>query len=147
MLEIGNGKMTDDEYRTQMSLWCILAAPLFAGNDLTKMSRTTLETLTNPEAIAIDQDSAGKQGRRIWQEGPAQAWLKPLADGSKAIAIFNTQTRPKIVTVSLSELGLPETIEARDLWQHKSPGTINQRLTVSIPRHGTVLLKVTSANH
>ena len=74
MLEIGNGGMTDDEYRTHMTLWCILAAPLFAGNDLTKMSQTTLELLTNPEVIAIDQDAAGIQGRRAWQEGPTEIW-------------------------------------------------------------------------
>jgi len=142
MLEIGNGKMTDDEYRTQMSLWCILAAPLFAGNDLTKMSEATLETLTNPEVIAVDQDSAGIQGRRVWQEGPAQVWLKPLADGKNALAVLSTQTRPTMVTVDLKGLGLPESVQARDLWQRKELGTIRQRLSVSVPRHGTVLLKV-----
>jgi len=142
MLEIGNGRMTDDEYRTQMSLWCILAAPLFAGNDLTKMSQATLETLTNSEVIAVDQDTAGIQGRRIWQEGPAQIWLKPLADGSKALAVLSTQTRPTVVTVDLKELGLPETVQARDLWRRKNMGTIRQRLSVTIPRHGTVLLKI-----
>jgi alpha-galactosidase len=62
MLEIGNGGMTEEEYRTHMTLWCILAAPLFAGNDLTKMSQTTLELLTNSDAIAIDQDPAGILG-------------------------------------------------------------------------------------
>src|SRR5262249_61230302 len=77
MLEIGNGGMTDDEYKTHMSLWCMLAAPLFAGNDLIRMSRLTLEILTNAEVIAIDQDVAGIQGHRVWQEGPVQPWLKP----------------------------------------------------------------------
>jgi len=142
MLEIGNGKMTDDECRTQMTLWCVLAAPLFAGNDLTEMNPATLEILTNREVIAIDQDSAGVQGHRIWQEGPAQVWVKPLADKSKAIAVFSTQNRPTIVTVELKDLGLPDTVQARDLWQHKYLGTIHQRLTVSVARHGAVLLKV-----
>jgi alpha-galactosidase len=146
MLEIGNGKMTDDEYRTQMTLWCILAAPLFAGNDLTKMSPATLEMLTNPEVVAIDQDAAGVQGHRAWQEGPTQAWIKPLADGTSAIALLNTQTRPATVTVNLNELGVPETIQARDVWQHKDLGTLHQRLTVSLPRHGAMLLKVSKAN-
>jgi len=146
MLEIGNGKMTDDEYRTQMSFWCILAAPLFAGNDLTKMSKVTLETLTNPEVISVDQDRAGVQGHRVWQEGPAQAWLKTLADGSWAIAIMNTQTRPTTVTVTFKEVGLPETIRARDLWRHQDLGTLSERIVVSIPRHGTALLKARKAN-
>lgn len=142
MLEIGNGKMTEDEYRTQMSLWCILAAPLFAGNDLTKMSQATLEMLTNPEVIAVDQDPAGIQGHRVWQEGPAQVWVKPLADGSKALAVLSTQTRPKVVTVDLKKLSLQDVIEARDLWQRKDMGTIDHRLSVSVPRHGSVLLKI-----
>ena len=147
MLEIGNGKMTDDEYRTQMSLWCILAAPLFAGNDLTTMSPATLEILTNPEAIAIDQDPAGVQGHRVWQEGPAQAWVKSLADGSQAVVVLSTQNRPITVTVNLINLGLGETIEVRDLWQHKNLGTITHQLAVSVPRHGSVLLRVKSAVH
>jgi alpha-galactosidase len=147
MLEIGNGKMTDDECRTQMSLWCVLAAPLFAGNDLTSMSPVTVETLTNPEAIAVDQDPAGVQGHRVWQEGPAQAWVKSLADGSHAVVVLSTQNRPITVTVNLSTLGLDETIEARDLWQHKDLGTITQQLTVQAPRHGSVLLRVKSAAH
>jgi alpha-galactosidase len=147
MLEIGNGKMTDDECRTQMSLWCVLAAPLFAGNDLTSMSPVTVETLTNPEAIAVDQDPAGVQGHRVWQEGPAQAWVKSLADGSQAVVVLSTQNRPITVTANLSTLGLDETIEARDLWQHKDLGAIAHQLTVQVPRHGSVLLRVKSAAH
>ena len=70
MLEVGNGGMNADEYRTHMSLWAILAAPLLAGNDLSKMSAETVALLTNREVIAIDQDSAGKQGDRFAAEGP-----------------------------------------------------------------------------
>jgi alpha-galactosidase len=127
-----------------MSLWCILAAPLFAGNDLTQMSRTTLETLTNQEVIAIDQDAAGVQGHRVWQEGPTQAWLKALADGTKALVVLNTQNRPTTVTVSLKKLGLPDSMQARDLWLRKDLGTFHQHLTVSMARHGAVLLKISA---
>src|SRR5579862_865887 len=72
ILQIGIGKMDHDEERTQMTLWCILAAPLLAGNDLTKMTKDTLEILTNPEVIAVDQDRLGVQGHRVWQEGPLE---------------------------------------------------------------------------
>ena len=81
MLEVGNGKMKPDEYRTHMSLWAILAAPLLAGNDLSKMTPDTLAILTNKDVIAIDQDALGKQGDRISATGPfevvgeaAQGW-------------------------------------------------------------------------
>jgi len=59
------GGMTGDEYRTHMSLWCILAAPLIAGNNLTAMDAETRDILTNPELIAVDQDRLGIQGNRV----------------------------------------------------------------------------------
>ncbi len=145
MLEVGNGRMKDEEYRTHMTLWCVLAAPLFAGNDLTNMTSTTLELLTNPEVIAIDQDAAGIQGHRAWQEGPTQIWVKALADRSTAVAVFNGQTRPVFVTVNFKDLGLPDIVEARDLWLRKDLGTFKHSITVSVARHGTVLLRVRSA--
>ncbi len=80
MLEVGNGKMTEDEYKTHMSLWVLLAAPLLAGNDLSKMTDADKSILMNREAIAIDQDPLGKQGDRLYQSGDfdvdqtAQRW-------------------------------------------------------------------------
>jgi alpha-galactosidase len=142
MLEIGNRKLTDDECRAQMSLWCILAAPLFAGNDLTKTSPKTLEILTNPEVIAMDQDAAGIQGRCARQNGPTQIWTKALADGSTAIGLFNLNNHDMVVTVNFKELGLPEILEARDLWRRKDLGKFNQSFTFTVPGHGSILLKV-----
>ena len=99
----------------------------------------------NPEAIAIDQDSAGVQGRRAWQEGPTEVWIKPLADGSKAVAAFNRETRPMEVPLNFAELSLAASIQARDLWAHKDLGTFQQSMTITVPGHGSVLLKVKSA--
>ena len=142
MLEIGNGKMNDEEYRTQMSLWCILAAPLFAGNDLTQMKPATLALLTNPEVIAIDQDAAGVQGHCAKQIGPTAIWTKALADGSTAVGLFNYDAHPMTITANFKELGLPETIQARDPWLRKDLGTFHGSFTFSLPRHGGILLKV-----
>lgn len=142
MLEIGNGKLTGDESRAQMTLWCLLAAPLFAGNDLTKMDPQTLEILTNPEVIAIDQDAKGVQGRCARQTGPTQIWIKPLADGSTAIGLLNVNNHPMTVTANLAELGLPEIIQARDLWKHEDLGTFEKTITLTVPKHGAILLKV-----
>ena len=142
MLEVGNGRMKNEEYRTHMTLWCILAAPLFAGNDLTNMSSETLEILKNPEVIAIDQDAAGVQGHRVWQEGPTEVWIKPLNDGSKAVAVFNRETRPMPVTLDFKQLSLPQAVQVRDLWLHKDLGAANRNLSVQVPGHGSVLLKL-----
>ncbi len=142
MLEIGNRKMNRDEHPTHRRLWGLLAAPRFAGNDLTQMSSATREILTNPGVIALDQDAAGVQGRRVWQEGPVQVWMKPLRDGSAGLGIFNID-KPLNVTLAFKEVGLPETISARDLWLHKDLGKFNHSLALEVPRHGVVLLKVT----
>jgi alpha-galactosidase len=142
MLEVGNGGMTGDEYRQHMTLWVILAAPLLAGNDLSKMSPETLAILTNKDVIAVDQDKLGKQGDRVWAEGPTEIWAKPLSGGAKAVALFNRAPDPKSITLKLSEVGFGANAKMRDLWTGKDVTATNGSYTVLIPKHGTVLLKV-----
>jgi len=142
MLEVGNGGMTDDEYRQHMTLWVILAAPLLAGNDLSKMSPETLAILTNKDVVAVDQDKLGKQGDRVWAEGPTEIWAKPLSGGAKAVALFNRAPDPKSITLKLSEVGFGANAKMRDLWTGKDVTATNGSYTVLIPKHGTVLLKV-----
>ena len=142
MLEVGNGGMTDDEYRQHMTLWVILAAPLLAGNDLSKMSPETLAILTNKDVVAVDQDKLGKQGDRVWAEGPTEIWAKPLSGAAKAVALFNRAPDPKSITLKLSEVGFGANAKMRDLWTGKDVTATNGSYTVLIPKHGTVLLKV-----
>jgi alpha-galactosidase len=143
MLEIGNGGMTDEEYRTHMSLWSILAAPLLAGNDLRSMSPAVHEILTNREVIATDQDKDGKQGRRISKTGDQEVWAKPLCDGGQAVAVFNRGGAPAEVSVSWSELNLGFTPKrARDLWAHNDLKLDGAKYAATVPAHGVVLLRV-----
>ncbi|MGD0225952.1 MAG: glycoside hydrolase family 27 protein [Terriglobia bacterium] len=141
MLEVGNGGMKPDEYRTQMSLWAMLAAPLLAGNDLSKMDDTTKSILLNRDVIAVDQDRLGIQGTRV---GPPQIWMKPLSGGAKAVAIFNyvldDQANP--ITVQLDEFGFSGPVHARDLWAHKDLGTLHGSYTVIVPKGGVVMLRL-----
>ncbi|MGH9652990.1 MAG: glycoside hydrolase family 27 protein [Bryobacteraceae bacterium] len=143
-LTVGNGGMNHEEYKTQMSLWCLLAAPLMASNDLTKMSPQALAILTNREAIAVNQDRAGRQGYRVHQEGPLEVWMKPLSDGSKAVGLFNRDEHSMKMTVDFGDLGIHGSAEARDLWAHKNLGTLSRSFSATVPRHGTVLVKFTS---
>jgi alpha-galactosidase len=142
MLEVGNGGMNADEYRTHMSLWAILAAPLLSGNDLTAMSPETLAMLTNRDVIAIDQDLAGKQGDRFSAEGPMEIWVRPLADGSKALGLFNRQHGRMDMQVDFHELGFQKSVKVRDVWQAKDLGSITGPYKVHVPGHGVVLLRV-----
>ena len=143
MLEVGNGGMTAEEYRTHMSLWVILAAPLIAGNDLTRMTPETLALLTNREVIAVDQDPAGVQGDRVRAEGQFEIWAKPLA--SKAVALFNRQDswmKTAIMELHFDDLGYKGTVSVRDLWLHKDLGGFQDVYKVEVPAHGAVLLRI-----
>jgi len=142
MLEVGNGHMNRDEYRTHMALWALLAAPLLAGNDLRDMSAETKGLLTNSEVIAVDQDSQGIQGRRVWQEGPLEIWAKPLADGSQAVGLFNRSESAIQMTLEFKAIGGPAAAKLRDLLDHKDLGTAQNSYTTEVPKHGVALLKV-----
>jgi alpha-galactosidase len=138
--------MTDEEYRTHMSLWCLLAAPLIAGADLSHLQPSALEILTNPEVIGVDQDSLGVQGHRIAQEGPLEVWMKPLADGSRAVGLFNRELEIMPITAYLRDIGIGENAWLRDLWARKDLGRYNEKYTTVVPGHGVVLIKVKSAD-
>jgi alpha-galactosidase len=149
MLEVGNGKMTDTEYKAHFSMWCMMAAPLIAGNDLRNMTPATKEILTNKEVIAIDQDAAGVQGTKVSTSGELEVWCKPLGtDGTtKAVALLNRGATSADITVDWSDIGLANgSAVVRDLWEHKDCGTFNTGYTVNVPSHGVVVLKVSSTD-
>jgi alpha-galactosidase len=143
MLEIGNGGMTDAEYRTHMALWSMLAAPLIAGNDVRDMTPAISEILLNREVIAIDQDKAGKQGTRGWKSGDQEIWIRELDGGDTAVALFNRGKEPASITATWSDLGLKKSpAHARDLWVHKDVALKGPSYTADVPSHGVVLLRV-----
>lgn len=131
-----------EEYRTHMSLWALLAAPLLAGNDLTTMTPETVALLTNKEVIAIDQDRLGKQADRVRAEGTKEIWARPLADGSKAVGIFNRFDWPQTIEISFREFGFKGNVKVRDIWAAKDLGTLPSLYKARVPGHGVVLLRV-----
>ena len=142
LLQAGNGGMTADEYRTQLNLWAILAAPMMLGNDARIMTRETLGLLVNEEVIAIDQDPLGRQGKRVAQNGSTEVWARPLADGSMAVAFFNRGSASAPVAVSWQQLGLDGPRRVRDLWWHQDIGSGNLRYVVFLTPHTSLLLKM-----
>ena len=144
MLEVGNGGMTITEYRAHFSLWCILAAPLMSGNDLRNITNEVKEILTNREVIAVDQDSLGMQGRRVKRDGDREVWAKQLADGGRAVVLFNRGPKSQEISVSWTEIGYPQQVAAqvRDLWAHKDLGKLTGRFSAEVPSHGVVMITV-----
>jgi len=141
MLEIGNGHMTADEYRTHMSLWSLAAAPLLAGNDIRTMTETTRSILLNKEVIAIDQDPLGKQASPV-KNGNFETWVKPLADGGVAVGVVNLGPAAAEATVKAADLKFAKVGKARDLWAHKDVKFTDGVYTASVPSHGVLLLRV-----
>jgi alpha-galactosidase len=144
MLEVGNGGMSVIEYRSHFSLWCLLAAPLIAGNDIRSMSDDIRTILTNKEAIAIDQDPLGRQGRRVASDGSAEVWSKQLSDGGRAVVLLNRDATEKVVKVAWSDIGYPDrlSVAVRDLWAHKDLGRLEGGYSTGVPGHGVAFIRV-----
>jgi len=143
MLEIGNGGMTPDEYRTHFSLWAMIAAPLLSGNDLRSLTPEIREILLNKEVIAVDQDSLGKGGSKMAEDGDIVIWKKPLASGDVAVAMFNRGTVAAKATVGWNLLNLKRKAPAvRDLWAHSDLGRFEDLYSTTVPPHGVVMLRV-----
>jgi len=138
-------KLTPNEQITHITLWCMLAAPLLVGCDLAQMDEFTGALLTNGEVLDVDQDPLGRQGARRAQDGLCEVWAKPLHDGTTAVALFNRNPLRRPVTAKWSDLDLKGKQPVRDLWQWKDLEAAEGSLTLEVPGHGAVLLKVGTA--
>jgi alpha-galactosidase len=147
MLEVGNGGMTTEEYKTHFSLWCMLAAPLLAGNDLQNMTPETKSVLLNKEIIALDQDSLGRQATCYRDNVDYQIWLKALSNNEKAICLLNKSDEKKSVLVDFALLAKAssgrrrgpsmslDNYKVRDLWEHKDLSLKETSVYVDLPPH------------
>jgi len=144
MLEVGNGGMTKEEYRTHFSMWAIFAAPLLAGNDVVNMTADTKEILLNKDVIAIDQDPLGQQGRRVKKTGDLEIWSKQLQDGGRAVALLNRGSSPAKISVAWTDIGYPDTLSAnvQDLWTKKESSAVKSGYSAEVPSHGVVMVRV-----
>src|SRR5207248_2415308 len=144
MLEVGNEGLTDTEARAHFSMWCILAAPLIAGNDIRSMTPESRAILTNKDLIAIDQDPLGIQGRRVKKDGDLEVWSKELSDGTRAVALLNRSEGEKEISVAWTEIGYPELLKAsvHDLWSGKTAENIQGKYSASVPSHGAVVIRI-----
>ncbi len=144
MLEVGNGGLTTTENRAHFSMWCLLAAPLMAGNDIRSMKPEIHQILTNKEVIAIDQDPLGRQGRRVKSGDGLEVWAKQLANGGRAVALLNRTGADANITAMWTDIGYPAHLSAkvRDLWEHKDLGEKTGSFSAPVPSHGVVMVTI-----
>ena len=144
MLEVGNGGMTTAEYRSHFSLWAMMAAPLMAGNDIAKMDEATRSILLNKDVIAIDQDRLGVQGRRVAKDGDREIWVRPLADGGKALLLFNRGSQPVRIRATGEQLGVSANFKAKvwDLWAHKEAKRWSGSIEATVQPHDVAMYRI-----
>ena len=138
-------RLTPNEQYTHVTLWSMIAAPLLIGCDLTRLDDFTRALLTNAEVLEVDQDVLGKGGARVrcdgWNEG---AWVRPLADGSVALALVNLSSRPRQIRVDLgADLGLQGVWRVRDLWRQRDEGVAQGSYAAVVPVHAPKFVKLT----
>jgi alpha-galactosidase len=134
--------LTPNEQYTHISLWCLLSAPLLIGCDMTQLDAFTLNLLENDEVLAVDQDPLGREATTIAREGNTRVYAKDLADGAKAVGLFNLGEGDAVVQVKWSDLGLKGRRQVRDLWRQQELGKFRGSFQATVPRHGVVLIKV-----
>eukprot|EP00698_Gefionella_okellyi_P011671 TRINITY_DN3093_c0_g1_i3.p1 TRINITY_DN3093_c0_g1~~TRINITY_DN3093_c0_g1_i3.p1 ORF type:complete len:219 (-),score=31.69 TRINITY_DN3093_c0_g1_i3:468-1124(-) len=145
MLEVGNGGMSDVEYKTHFGLWAIMKSPLIVGCDISNMTQATKDILTAPEVIAVNQDDLGVQARVVDGFYDYQIYEGPLADGSIAVLLFNRLTTQQTVTAHWRFLGLADSKSClvRDLWARKDLGSFSTQFSATLEGHDSSLVKLT----
>ena len=138
---ISDVKMTNSEYKTHFSMWCMVAAPLIAGNDLSTMSDEIVKILTNKDMISVNQDILGKQGKRIRADGELEVWVKDLAGQRKAVALLNRSNKSADISVHWEEIEMSGKLNVRDLWKHEDLGKYKNMFTgKNIPAHEVMVI-------
>jgi len=135
--------MSAAQFRSQLSMWAMLAAPLMVSDNLTKISSASLAAVQNTEVIAVDQDPAGVQGTLLSSAGNGEVWVKPLIDDSRAVALLNRGSNATRIETSASAIGLPssQSYAVRNLWTHGVSHT-GGAISAEVPPYSTVLLRV-----
>jgi alpha-galactosidase len=137
--------LTADEQYTHISLWSLLSAPLLIGCDLDRLDPFTLNLLTNDEVLAIDQDALAKQAARVPVAEHTFLYVKELADGNKAVGLFNTGPQAETVTAKWADVGVTGPQAVRDLWRQKDLGILSDQFETQVPSHGVMLIKIGSS--
>ncbi|KAK2456124.1 alpha-galactosidase [Trifolium repens] len=145
MLEVGNGGMSTEEYRSHFSIWALAKAPLLVGCDIRAMDSITYELITNSEVIAVNQDKLGVQGKKVKSDDDLEVWAGPLSENKVALVLWNRSSSKATVTASWSDIGLePETIvDARNIWEHSTIPSISSQISTELDSHACKMYVLT----
>ncbi|KAG0543073.1 hypothetical protein BDA96_02G158000 [Sorghum bicolor] len=145
MLEIGNGGMTTEEYRSHFSIWALAKAPLLTGCDIRSMSKDTKDILSNQNVIAVNQDALGVQGLKVQKNGDQEVWAGPLSGGRVAVVLWNRGPTQASITASWSSIGLSTSavVDAHDLWTGEATSSVQGELKATVETHACKMYVLT----
>ncbi|KAL3512963.1 hypothetical protein ACH5RR_025680 [Cinchona calisaya] len=145
MLEVGNGGMTTQEYRSHFSIWALAKAPLLIGCDIRSMDSMTFQLLSNKEVIAVNQDKLGAQGKKVNKNGDLEVWAGPLSGRRVAVVLWNRGSYKANITALWSDLGLESTtvVKARDLWEHSTLKSVKGQISAEVDVHDSKMFVLT----
>jgi len=153
MMEVGN-EMNDTEDKSHFAMWCMMASPLLAGNDVRKMSKETLAILTNKELIAVNQDKLGIQGFKYSAEDGLEVWVKPLSDGNWAVTFLNRSDELKKINFDWKKHVIRDVdfgfeadcskkvYKLKDLWKNKEAGSTKKNFISDLASHDVITLRL-----
>lgn len=153
MLEVGNG-MKVSEDRAHFAMWCMLAAPLIAGNDLRNMSAETREILTNKEVIAVNQDALGIQAYKYAVADSVETWIKPLKNNEVAICFLNRSGSPQKINFNWKRHPVKDDLsktyidfkqaeyKIEDIETGKEKGKTKSVFEATVPSHDVVMIRL-----
>ncbi|XP_077247202.1 alpha-galactosidase-like isoform X2 [Tasmannia lanceolata] len=145
MLEVGNGGMSTEEYRSHFSIWALAKAPLLIGCDIRSMDNETLGLLNNKEVIAVNQDKLGVQGKKVKKEGDLEVWAGPLSNGRVVVLLLNRGPSKASITAKWSDIGLKSStvVSAQDLWMHSTVQPVRGQLKATVDSHACKMYVLT----
>ncbi|CAI0540739.1 unnamed protein product [Linum tenue] len=137
MLEVGNGSMTMEEYRSHFSIWALAKAPLIRGCDIRSMDLDTHQILSNSEVIAVNQDKLGVQGKKVKKDGDLEVWAGPLSQKRVAVVLWNKGSSPDKIVANFSDIGVPPfaLVDVRDLWAHTTEAKVKEQISAYLDPH------------
>lgn len=138
----GDGGLTDEESRSQVALWSMMAAPLILSSDVATLSPAAVSAIGNTDLVAVDQDSAGRQASVVSSNGTTDVLARPLANGDRAVAVLNRSSSAQTVSTALASIGLSGcTVNAKNLWTGATSST-SSVLSATVPAHGTAIWRL-----
>ncbi|KAI4329783.1 hypothetical protein MLD38_028129 [Melastoma candidum] len=145
MLEVGNGGMTTEEYRSHFSIWALVKAPLLIGCDLRSMDNVTLGLLSNAEVIAVNQDKLGIQGKKVKKVGDLEVWAGQLSSNKVAVVLWNRSPSTAIITATWADIGVDPSasFSVRDLWKHSTLPSVTRKISAQVSSHACKMYVLT----